>query len=551
MLLELHVRNLALIEKADLEFHEGFSVLTGETGAGKSILIDSIHIALGAKFSKDMIRTGADTSFVELVFRIDDERVLEKLKDLDVELEQDGILIIQRKVNAQRSVIKMNDESITISRLKQITAMLMDIHGQNEHHFLMSNAKQLEVLDAFGGAGIKDRKASIAKLFHEYKPLLDSVREELDEGIRARETEILRYEIEEIENAGILPDEEEELLNEFRRMKNFARIRQSLFESVGYLRETGISNAVRSLKEAMNFDSSLENLVRQAEEIDALVYDVLHFANKYLEEAEFDDAKFHQLENRLDVIHKMTQKYGEYESMMQKLKTKRERLEFLSHYDESRKQAKERIAELEEQLAKACEDLTRERKGAAKRLSKEIVKELSRLNFLNFEFDIAFFEHVFSSGGRDGISFEISTNPGEPIKPLKDVLSGGELSRVMLAVKTTLAKADEISTLIFDEVDAGISGRTAQMVSEKLFAIGRNKQVLCISHLPQIAAMADHHYRISKTSDGKSTRTDITKLDETGMIEELARLLGGSEITSAVLGTAKEMKKLADLRKTM
>ncbi len=551
MLLELHVRNLALIEKADLEFHEGFSVLTGETGAGKSILIDSIHIALGAKFSKDMIRTGADTSFVELVFRIDDERVLEKLKDLDVELEQDGILIIQRKVNAQRSVIKMNDESITISRLKQITAMLMDIHGQNEHHFLMSNAKQLEVLDAFGGAGIKDRKASIAKLFHEYKPLLDSVREELDEGIRARETEILRYEIEEIENAGILPNEEEELLNEFRRMKNFARIRQSLFESVGYLRETGISNAVRSLKEAMNFDSSLENLVRQAEEIDALVYDVLHFANKYLEEAEFDDAKFHQLENRLDVIHKMTQKYGEYESMMQKLKTKRERLEFLSHYDESRKQAKERIAELEEQLAKACEDLTRERKGAAKRLSKEIVKELSRLNFLNFEFDIAFFEHDFSSGGRDGISFEISTNPGEPIKPLKDVLSGGELSRVMLAVKTTLAKADEISTLIFDEVDAGISGRTAQMVSEKLFAIGRNKQVLCISHLPQIAAMADHHYRISKTSDGKSTRTDITKLDETGMIEELARLLGGSEITSAVLGTAKEMKKLADLRKTM
>ncbi len=551
MLLELHVRNLALIEKADLEFHEGFSVLTGETGAGKSILIDSIHIALGAKFSKDMIRTGADTSFVELVFRIDDERVLEKLKDLDVELEQDGILIIQRKVNAQRSVIKMNDESITISRLKQITAMLMDIHGQNEHHFLMSNAKQLEVLDAFGGAVIKDRKASVAKLFHEYKPLLDSVREELDEGIRARETEILRYEIEEIENAGILPDEEEELLNEFRRMKNFARIRQSLFESVGYLRETGISNAVRSLKEAMNFDSSLENLVRQAEEIDALVYDVLHFANKYLEEAEFDDAKFHQLENRLDVIHKMTQKYGEYESMMQKLKTKRERLEFLSHYDESRKQAKERIAELEEQLAKACEDLTRERKGAAKRLSKEIVKELSRLNFLNFEFDIAFFEHDFSSGGRDGISFEISTNPGEPIKPLKDVLSGGELSRVMLAVKTTLAKADEISTLIFDEVDAGISGRTAQMVSEKLFAIGRNKQVLCISHLPQIAAMADHHYRISKTSDGKSTRTDITKLDETGMIEELARLLGGSEITSAVLGTAKEMKKLADLRKTM
>lgn len=549
MLLELHVRNLALIEKADLEFDKGFSVLTGETGAGKSILIDSIHIATGAKFSKDMIRTGANDAFVEVVFQITDAKLLQQLKEWDVEPEEDGIVIIQRKVNAQRSTIKLNDESITISKLRQISAMLLDIHGQNEHHFLMNQAKQLKVLDSFGIARLREKKMEVATWYREYKALSDSVKEELDERIRDREIEILNYEIEEIIDADILPNEEEELLAEFRKLKNFAKICQNLSQSIGYLREAQVSMAVRLLKEAQNYDRSLENLTLQVEEVDALLYDVVHALDDYLGDTEFDEERFAWLEDRLEVIHRISQKYGDYDAIQMHLKQKRERLEFLQNYEQSRNAVKEHIAKVKEKLTKASEDLSEERKEIALRLKQEIIEELSQLNFLNLEFDISFTKQSFSADGTDGIAFEISTNPGEPLKPLKDVLSGGELSRAMLAIKTVLSKVDDIETLIFDEVDAGISGRTAQMVSEKLSAIGCNKQVLCISHLPQIAAMADHHYRISKSSDGKSTKTEIVRLDESGMIEELARLLGGTEITSAVRSTAEEMKLLADSKK--
>lgn len=550
MLLELHVKNLALIERADLEFDTGFSVLTGETGAGKSILIDSINIALGAKFSKDMIRTGADTAMVELVFQIEDAKILSYFKEEDIPLEEDGILIISRKVNAQRSTIKVNDESITISKLKKLTSMLIDIHGQNEHHFLMNNQKQLEVLDLFGASSISPKKEAVANVYREYKPLLAAMKEELDASLRAREMEILEYEIGEIRDAKILPDEEEELLTEFRKMKNFAKINSSLSEAVKLLEASEISKASRIVKDVLGFDMALSDLSTQLEEIDVLLSDAMHLAEEYIGDAEFDEERFFQIENRLDVIHKITNRYGSsYEEVMRYLEEKTERLSFLEHFDERRAKDEKRLAQLEEELKHASMELRDERKRVAKDLILEILAELKGLNFLNLEFDIAFTKQPFSSNGADGIEFEISTNPGEPLKPMKDVLSGGELSRVMLAIKTVLAKVDDIPTLIFDEIDTGISGRTAQMVSNKLESIGRTKQVLCISHLPQIAAMADHHYLIAKSSDGKSTRTDIQKLDEVGMVEELARLLGGSEITQAVLETAREMKKLADAKK--
>lgn len=550
MLLELHVKNLALIERADLEFDTGFSVLTGETGAGKSILIDSINIALGAKFSKDMIRTGADTAMVELVFQIEDAKILSYFKEEDIPLEEDGILIISRKVNAQRSTIKVNDESITISKLKKLTSMLIDIHGQNEHHFLMNNQKQLEVLDLFGASSISPKKEAVANVYREYKPLLAAMKEELDASLRAREMEILEYEIGEIRDAKILPDEEEELLTEFRKMKNFAKINSSLSEAVKLLEASEISKASRIVKDVLGFDMALSDLSTQLEEIDVLLSDAMHLVEEYIGDAEFDEERFFQIENRLDVIHKITNRYGSsYEEVMRYLEEKTERLSFLEHFDERRAKDEKRLAQLEEELKHASMELRDERKRVAKDLILEILAELKGLNFLNLEFDIAFTKQPFSSNGADGIEFEISTNPGEPLKPMKDVLSGGELSRVMLAIKTVLAKVDDIPTLIFDEIDTGISGRTAQMVSNKLESIGRTKQVLCISHLPQIAAMADHHYLIAKSSDGKSTRTDIQKLDEVGMVEELARLLGGSEITQAVLETAREMKKLADAKK--
>ena len=551
MLLELHVKNLALIEKADLEFKNGLTIITGETGAGKSILIDSINICLGARFSKDMIRTGADNAYIELVFKIEDEKI-SKFRELEIEIAEDNLLIISRKISLQKSVVRVNDETITLSKLKTITSLLIDIHGQHEHQSLMNISKHLQILDLYGAKKIEVYKEEISKLFREYKPIVEYLSNEIDVNMRNREIEILNFEINEIESANIQKDEEEYIRGEFKKLKNGAKIKKALTKALDILDNTDISMAGKEVSEVSSLDENLTEIEKQLLDIDELVSDTKKSLIDYVEDFEFDEEKFDELEKRLEEIHRIQAKYGvEVEEIERVFIEKKERLEFLENYDIQRQEALEKKKKLELELVRISDLLTNERKIVGESLKKDIVNQLKDLNFLGVEFDIRFDKlKNFTQTGRDSIEFLISTNPGEPIKPLREVVSGGELSRIMLAIKTVLSKLDEVDTMIFDEVDTGISGRTAEKVAKKLMLISRLQQVFCITHLPQIAVMADNHFIISKDTDGHSTKTIIKDIEGEDIVNELARLLGGSEITPALLNTAREMKVSANLKKS-
>ena len=551
MLLELHVKNLALIEKADLEFKNGLTIITGETGAGKSILIDSINICLGARFSKDMIRTGADNAYIELVFKIEDEKI-SKFRELEIEIAEDNLLIISRKISLQKSVVRVNDETITLSKLKTITSLLIDIHGQHEHQSLMNISKHLQILDLYGAKKIEVYKEEISKLFREYKPIVEYLSNEIDVNMRNREIEILNFEINEIESANIQKDEEEYIRGEFKKLKNGAKIKKALTKALDILDNTDISMAGKEVSEVSSLDENLTEIEKQLLDIDELVSDTKKSLIDYVEDFEFDEEKFDELEKRLEEIHRIQAKYGvEVEEIERVFIEKKERLKFLENYDIQRQEALEKKKKLELELVRISDLLTNERKIVGESLKKDIVNQLKDLNFLGVEFDIRFDKlKNFTQTGRDSIEFLISTNPGEPIKPLREVVSGGELSRIMLAIKTVLSKLDEVDTMIFDEVDTGISGRTAGKVAKKLMLISRLQQVFCITHLPQIAVMADNHFIISKDTDGHSTKTIIKDIEGEDIVNELARLLGGSEITPALLNTAREMKVSANLKKS-
>lgn len=546
MLLELHVKNLALIEKADLEFKEGLTILSGETGAGKSILIDSINVALGAKTGKGIIRNGAEYAYIELLFAVDDPEKLQKIRNLDIAVEDDGVLIVSRKITPTRSVAKINDETVTAAKLRSLTGLLIDMHGQFEHQSLLSPASHLDFVDKLSPARCKELKNEISKEYKEFASVTDTLNAGTDKALREREADILRYEIEEIENAELKEGEEQELLDAFRKMKNSSKINESLRGASDDLENDSISHALKSISDATAFDSGLEDLKKQLSEIESLMYEAKREIDSYLGEFEYDAESFAKIEERLDVIHRLQGKYGDdITKIVESLDEKKERLSYLDNYDAKREDLLKRKKELEGSLNNLCKELTKIRKETAGELKKRIIKELEDLNFLGVDFDIEVSElDKFTQNGKDAVLFMISTNPGQPIKPLKDVASGGELSRIMLALKNVLADTDEIETLIFDEIDAGISGKTAQKVAEKLRLIGRGHQVLCITHLSQIAAMADNHYLISKSTDGNTTKTEIKYIDGEDAVKEVARMMGGNELTETVLNAAREMKGL-------
>lgn len=544
MLLELHVKNLALIEKADLEFKEGLTVLSGETGAGKSVLIDSINVALGAKTGKGIIRNGSEYAYIELLFAVNDQEKIKKIRALDIEVEDDGMLIISRKITPQKSVARINDETVTAAKLRSLTGLLIDMHGQFEHQSLLSPASHLDFIDKLSPEESKDIKKELSATYKEYSDVVSALRDGSDRVLREREADILRYEIEEIESAELKEGEEQELLDEFRKMKNSSRISEGLSSASDELENDFITHAVKSLNDITGFDGKLSDIHRQLSEIEGLVFEAKRSIDDYLNGFEYNEERFVEIENRLDIIHRIQGKYGDdIDAIIKGLETKKDRLGYLDGYDSMRQKLIDRKEELEIKLTELCDRLSQIREKTAQDLRVRIVNELEDLNFLGVLFDI---EHVrmdrFSANGNDAMQFLISTNPGQPVKPLKDVASGGELSRIMLALKTVLADTDEIETLVFDEIDAGISGRTAQKVAEKLHVIGKGHQVLCITHLPQIASMADNHYLISKSTDGTSTRTDIRYITGEEAVAEIARMMGGNEITESVLKAAREMK---------
>lgn len=548
MLLELHIRNMALIEKADLDFRSGFTVLSGETGAGKSILIDSINFALGAKTSKEIIREGAEFAYVELIFKILDKGKIEYIKSLDFNILEDGILIISRKLSASRSILKVNDESITIAKLSTLTGLLIDIHGQHEHQSLLSKAKHLSIVDGMLDKEALALKATIQALYDRYKEIKNKLSLDDDSFIREREIDILKYEIREIEISRLKPNEEEKLNMAYRKLKAVSNINNNLTDVIEILDNTDIGSAVTSLEEISSFSPELKEFEQELYDLDAKICDINRDIKAYFDKLDYSEENFEKIQKRLDFVNRFTNKYtSDTDKLAFILKTKKERLRDLLNFDSDREKLSRELENLEMEFTDLSNSLRLLRKKVAKILEENIKNNLIELNFINVEFKIEFKElDNFSVNGLDDIEFMISTNPGNPLKPLKDVASGGELSRVMLAFKSVLANVDDIDTLIFDEIDTGISGRTAQKVAEKISYISKEHQVLCITHLPQIAAMADCNYLIEKSSDGIETKTSIENIKDESLVLELARLLGGSEITKAVLDTAKEMKELAN-----
>lgn len=549
MLIELHIKNLALIKKADIYFKEGLSVLSGETGTGKSILIDSINLALGAKANKDIIRVGENEGFVELIFTLDEKRK-EKLKAMDISFEDD-ILILTRKISTSRSVCRINDETVTLNKLREITDTLIDIHGQHEHQSLLSASNNLVLLDSFCPKELIKLKSELSNDYGELKKINQRIQEGIDERLRKREIDILDFEINEIKDAKIKENEEEELEQVFKKGKNISKINDVLVELLSELENESIGNNIRDVSDIASLDNSLNVVVSNLNTIEDLISETIHYTNRYLDSLEYNEREYDKVIERLDTIRHIKSKYSnDYHKIQELLKEKENRLSFLKDFGEEVVLLRKSAAKLEESILERCTLISTMRKEVAVTLTERIKEELEDLNFLGVEFEIRFTKKdKISRDGYDAVDFLISTNPGQPMKPLQMVASGGELSRIMLALKTVFASSDDIQTLIFDEIDTGISGKTAVKVGEKLMNISKGRQVLCISHLPQIAVMADQNLFISKSTDGKTTQTNIDLLDKEGKIKEIARLIGGNNLTEGVLKTAREMIQEADSRR--
>lgn len=557
MLQNLHVKNLALIDETEVEFTNGLNILSGETGAGKSIIIGSINLALGEKVSKEMLRDNGETAFVELIFHVENENTIAKLKALDVDPE-DGTVILSRKITSGRAVGRVNGEAVSVSRMKEIASLLIDIHGQHEHQSLLSKRKHLEILDAYAKDAIGDKKGKTAEAYRRYRSLKDEwEHSNVDAEERKRELSFLEYEVKEIEDAQLHNGEDEELEQQYRRFSNGKKIMEGVngaYAVTGGEMENAsemIGRAVRELSAVSSYDEAVAGLEGQLAEIDNLLSDFNHEISSYISDEDFDEEAFYQIEKRLDLINHLKSKYGNtITEILNEYDEKQKRIQVLSDYDSYLADMERELTKSKEELEQFCSELSEIRKKEAVKLTKAIRKALLDLNFLDVTFEMKFDRtEDYTASGYDAPEFLISTNPGEPVKPLGKVVSGGELSRIMLGIKTVMAETDEIESLIFDEIDSGISGRTAQMVSEKMNLLGKNHQIICITHLPQIAAMADSHYLIEKSVENQSTHSRIHKLDQEQSVKELARMLGGVEITDTVIQNACEMKEMAHKKK--
>ncbi len=550
MLVNLHVKNFAIIDEADVDFGEHLNILTGETGAGKSILIGSLNIALGGRVSPEMIGRRDDTATVEAVFSVRDEATKRLIRELDIPFEDDEV-VISRKITESRSVNKINGESVPAGVIRQVASLCIDIHGQNEHQSLLKPSKQRDIVDRFGGDELSKALQEVSDVFQEY----ESVRKEIEENDLtdeelAREIDFLNHQKNEIESANLTKEEIATIDEEYRIASNSGTVvdvLSSVYNDGTKPASDMIGRVIPEIRRAATLNPKVSEYTEQLIEVENLLAEMNRDLSGFMQDYSFDEERLRELEKRLDLIHGLQSKYGEtYDEIMSHYDIVEERLGHYADFEKFRKERKEQFDRLVVELADKSRALTSLRKKAAEKLKIEIEKALEDLNFAHVEFEIEMgrSEH-FSEHGVDDIEFLIATNPGEPVRSLAKVASGGELSRIMLAIKSVFANSDEIETLIFDEIDSGISGRTAQMVSEKMNVIAKHHQVICITHLAQIASMADTHFVIEKEVGADASQTSIRKLDSDESVEELARLLGGAEITDAVMENAREMKEMA------
>ena len=554
MLLQLHVKNLAIIDEVEVDFTEGLNILTGETGAGKSVILGSIHLALGAKADKDSIREGAEYALVELVFQTENDEQKKKIQDLDLSVEEDGVVILQRKIMPARSVFKVCGEAVSSSVLKELAPILLDIYGQHDYQSLLQDKKHLNILDSFGSKELIEKKAVLKEKYAEYIELKKACETpEMSPEQRERELSFARFEADEIERAKLIPGELEELESSLRKMENNGKVKDGLARVLQLIKEddssceNSLNRALREMSTLSSMDDDMAELEERMSELDSLLRDLSRDVCSALEADDFDERELTRVSERVDLINHLQMKYGKsIEKILEYAEERKAYIYRLENAAEESERLQKELMAAKVDIDTIAGEVSTLRKEEAQKFEKEIVEALHDLNFMQAEFKVSFEEsEAVSASGKDKVAFMISTNPGEKLRPLSNVASGGELSRIMLAIKTISAKRDEINTLIFDEIDSGISGKTAWKVSEKLGILARSHQVICITHLPQIAAMADSHYCIEKSEKGGKTVTDIRPLDENGSLNEVARLLGGEVITDTVHENAKELKMQA------
>lgn len=558
MLEYLHIKNVALIDEQLINFSEGLNIITGETGAGKSMVIDSINFVLGEKVSKDFIRNGKENALVEVLFFLKEKKTLEIVKSMGIEIDAYNSVLITREINKNnRTVCKINGRGATMAMIKDISSILIDIHGQHEHQSLLNESKHIILLDQFCIDGLHELKEDLHKEYKEYKEIQNSIKQlSGNERERQQKIDILQYQTNEIETAELTIGEEEDLLQQKKILSSAEKLINGITqanillnggdtENIGVVDQ--ISKVTILLKELSSIDSELTELCKLIQNIEIMLEEAVIDIRHYNKNIDHNPEALYDVEMRLDLIYNLKKKYGSnIKEILELYDNIKKQLDFILNSEEELQKLSKKLQIKENKIIKICEEMTKIRKDKAMEIQKHIENTLVELEMKSAKFQIQIEQkEEFTDNGWDKVEFLISANAGEPLKPLAKIASGGEMSRVMLALKTVLANVDNIESLIFDEIDAGVSGRTAQKVAEKMFYISKSHQIICITHLPQIAAMADNHYLIEKTEEDNKTITKIYDLTSEESVEELARLIGGAEITKTTIIAAQEMKELA------
>lgn len=557
MLIHINVNNIALIDEVSLELHENLNILTGETGAGKSMIIDSINFALGGRTSKSIIRRGETSALVELLFDHNSAEVRKKLEGFGIYQEDDQILISRKLYESGRTIYKINGQTVTRKMLTEVSGMLLDVHGQHEHQSLLNTSKHIDLLDKFGGKSLAKYLSELGIIYDKYT-LLEKELEHLmgDDKARIQMIDILKFQTKEIKEAVLKIGEDKALMEEMKILGNAEKIKESLQQAYDYLNGedtsgmgviSALGEAIRSISNISDINDNLGQIYKDLQNIEVQLWEVIPEIRTLNETIDYEPEALFEIQQRLDLIYTLKRKYGDtIEEILSHYNQLCKDLDNLQNSDEKREQISYEMMKLESEMNDICNKISRIREEQARKVSSRIEKELQELQIENAKFEIKISKRPkIKRNGMDDVEFMISTNIGEPMQSLGKIVSGGEMSRIMLALKTILAEVDDISTLIFDEIDTGISGRTAQKVAEKLAIIAKRHQVICITHLPQIAAMSDYHYLIEKSIDNSRPNTHVTLLNQTKIVEEISRLMGGAEITTTTIKSAKEIKNMA------
>jgi DNA repair protein RecN (Recombination protein N) len=566
LLQQLEIHNIALIDKVGIELENGLNVLTGETGAGKSIIIDSINAILGERLSRDLIRTGKEKAVVEAVFQVDNSKMSDIFEELGIMPEDDGTLIISREFTLSgKNTCRINGKMATVSMLKEIGRRLVDIHGQHDNQSLLRTESHIDLLDSFGGEKIQSLKQKYLGFLNEYKDVKNKLKGYTgDLNERERKIDLLKFQINEIKMAALKPGEDDDLNKQRVVLTNSEKIISCLskaYESVfsgNNIKNSAydsINDAISSLNGIVKLNEEYAGIMRKLEEISYQIDDVIEGIRNEKDRIEYNPDLLEQIEERVDLIYRLKKKYGNtIEEVLEYCSKIEQELDDIVKSDEIIASLNLRLSEISRELLTLSKQINLKRTEAAAILESKIGMELEDLEMkkARFKVNIEFCDSgesadqlKFTAKGLDKVEFLISPNVGEPLKPLSKIASGGEMSRIMLAIKTILADVDEMPTLIFDEIDIGISGKAAQKVGEKLSFISRGHQVICVTHLAQIACMADQHYLIEKEAVDDSTKTNVKKLGLLEVKNEVARILGGANISSITLKHAEEILETA------